>query len=194
MNYFELYEELKARRGNVKSINRIIKDLPIGASALIEERVNKKNVTVIIIKDRFKNFMNAPWEMEFHFKGGIIKKRKTLSAHLMINVKDNFNEKFYPFHFNYFDEGSLKLLYNLTKQRELYIVISNENNEIISRGYDNRLGPFLKKYIKYSIGAGYEWSKEDYKRALIDTIESFNDITDLWDNLGEEVYMDTIKG
>ncbi|MDU4890534.1 MAG: hypothetical protein E6344_10045 [Clostridium sp.] len=177
----------------MKSINRIIKDLPLGASALVEERINHKNITFIIIKDRFKNFMDAPWTMEFHIKGGIIKKRNTLSAHLMVQVKDNFNEKFYPFHFNYFDSNSLKLLYNLIKQREVCIVVSDGNNEYISRSFSNNLGPFLKKYIRISIGCGHRWSENEYKRTLMETIETFQDITELWDSLGEEVYMEVIK-
>lgn len=177
----------------MKSVNRIIKDLPLGASALVEDRVNNKNITFIIIKDRFKNLMDAPWEMEFHFKGGIIKKRNTLSVHLMLQVKDNFNSKFYPFHFNYFDENSLKLLHNLTKQKEIYIIVSDGNNEYISRTFNNKLGLFLKKYIKASIGYGHRWSEAEYKKALIEIIDSFQDITELWHKLGEEVYMETVK-
>lgn len=177
----------------MNSITKIIKDLPLGASALVEERINHKNITFIIIKDKFKNFMDSPWLMEFHFKGGIIKKRDTLSAHLMIQVKDNFNDKYYPFHFNYFDESSLKLLHNLIKQREIRIVVSDGNNEYISRAFNNNLGPFLKRYIKVSIRCGHRWSQEEYKKALMETIESFQDIIELWDKLGEEVHMEALK-
>lgn len=177
----------------MKFINKIIEDLPLGASALIEERINHKDVTFIIIKDKFKSLMDAPWLMELHFKGGIIKKRKTLSAHLMIQVKDNFNERFYPFHFNYFDENSLKLLYNLIKQREIYIIISDSNNNYISKSLNNRLGIFFKKYIKSAIDFGYRWSEREYKKSLIEIIESFHDITELWDDLGEEISSEKVK-
>lgn len=177
----------------MKSINRIIEDLPLGASALVEERINNKNITFIIIKDRFKNFMEAPWDMEFNFKGGVIKKRKTLSVHLILQVKDSFNHKLYPFHFNYFDENSLKLLHNLTKQKEVFVVVSNGSNECITRTFNNGLGPFLKNYIKASIGFGYRWSNAEYKKAIVETIESFQDITELWDKLGEIVHMEAVK-
>lgn len=173
----------------MKFINKIIKDLPIGASALVEERINHKDITLIVIKDRFKNLIDAPWVMELHFKGGVIRKRKTLVAHLLINIKDNLNEKFYPFHFNYFDENSLKLLYNLTKQKEIYIIISDENNNYISKTFNNKLGVFLKNYINSSINFGYKWSEVEYKKALMETIEAFQDIRQLWNKLGGEIYL-----
>ncbi len=177
----------------MKSISRIIKDLPFGASALVEERINHKNTTIIIIKDKFKGFMNAPWEMEFHFKGGVVRSRKILSAHIIIEVKDNFNDKYYPFHFDYYEESSLKLLYNLTKQREIYIIVSDGSDEYISKSFNNNLGPFLKKYVKDCINYGYRWNNEEYKQSLVAVIESFQDIRDFWDRLGNEVHMEGIR-
>lgn len=177
----------------MRFIDKIIKDLPLGASALVEDRVNHKNVTIIVIKDRFKNFMEAPWEMEVHFKGGLIKSKKILSAHIMLKVIDNFNEKYYPFHFNYFDENSLKLLHNLTKQSEICVIISDGNNEYMSKSFDNNLRPFLRKYMKETIGCGYQWNNEEYRKSLSNIIKSFQDIKDLWNKLGKEVYMDSVK-
>lgn len=177
----------------VKCLNRITKDLPLNASALIEERFNHKNNTIIFIKDSFRKFIYDPIEIEINFKGGIIKNRNTVSAHLIFQVRDNFNEKYYPFHFNYFNENSLKLLYNLTKQKEVYIVFGDEENKYMPIAFHNNIGVFLKKYIKTSIEYGYRWSDNEYKESLIEVIESFKDIRDLWDRLGDEVYMERIE-
>lgn len=177
----------------MESINRIIKDLPLGSSALIEERINHKNITIIVIKDKFKSFINNPWDMDIRFKGGVVKNKNILSAHILIRLKDNFNEKYYPFHFNYFDKNSLKLLHNLTKQNEIYIIISNDEGEYISKSLNNNLKPFLKKYMKRTIQCGNCWNSYEYKNSIIEFIKSFHDIKELWNRMGDEIYMEYMK-
>lgn len=183
----------KVRGVKMESINKIIKDLPLGSSTLIEERINHKNTTIIVIKDKFKGSIDNPWDIDIKFKGGIVKNKNILSAHILIRFKDNFNEKYYPFHFNYFDENSLKLLHNLTKQKEIYIVISDIYGQYIYETLNNNIKPFLKKYMKKTIRCGKFWNNNEYKNSITDFIKSFHDINELWDSMGDEIYMEYVK-
>jgi len=50
----------------VRAVEDVLKDLPLGVSALTERKVENRQVTYIIIKDDFKDFLYLPNSMNFN--------------------------------------------------------------------------------------------------------------------------------
>ncbi len=177
----------------MRAIEDVLKDLPLGVSALAEQLIDSKQVTCIIIKDDFKHFLYLTNAMEFYFKGACIKSNKVISGHLIVKLKDALRERHYPFHFNYYDEKVLSLIVKLSYQKKLYLVISNKYNEYKIVCFKNNLRKFFKKYMINCISCGYKWDDEDYKKSIDKLICSFPDINHIWDKLGGEITMNVIK-
>lgn len=177
----------------MRAIEDVLNDLPTGVSALVEQQIDNKRLTYMIIKDDFKHFLYLTNVMEFHFKSACIKSNKVISGHLIIKLKDDIAEKCYPFHFNYYDEKILSLIINLSHQRKLYLVIGNKYGEYKIVCFRNNLKKFFKKYIMNCISCGYRWTDEEYKGSIDKLISSFPDINYIWDKLGGEITMNIMK-
>jgi len=177
----------------VRPVEDMLKDLPLGVSALTEQKVHNKKLTCIIIKDDFKDFIYLPNSMEFNFKSAYVKSNKVISGHLIIRMKDDIKEKYYPFHFNYYDEKTLSLIINLSHQRKLYLILGNKYNEYKIVCFRNSLKSFFRRYIINCINYGYRWSDEDYKESICNLVSSFPSIDDLWKRLGGQITMSILK-
>jgi len=177
----------------VRAIEDVLKDLPLGVSALTERKVENRQVTYIIIKDDFKDFLYLPNSMNFNFKSAYVKSNKVISGHLIIKMKDDIKEKYYPFHFNYYNEKTLSLIINLSRQSKIYLILGNKYNEYKVVCFRNSLKSFFRRYIINCISYGYRWNDKDYKESIYNLVSSFPSIDDLWDQLGGEITMNILK-
>jgi hypothetical protein len=177
----------------VRAIEDVLKNLPLGVSALAEEKVNNRRLTYIIIKDDFKDFIYLHNDMKFNFKSAYVKSNKVISCHLIIEIKDYIREKHYPFHFNYYNESTLSLIINLSHQRKVYLILANKYNEYKMIYLRNNLKKFFRKYMINCIRHGYQWNDEEYKESIYKLVSSFPNTSDLWDKLGEEITMNILK-
>lgn len=177
----------------MESIDNVIMELPLGVSALVERQVNGRTTTVMIIKDDFREFIYTLNENQFHCKGALIKNNNIISGHMILAIEDEFDRRLYPFHFNYCSRDSLRLILNLSRQKRIYLMLCNKDNEYKYTCFKNTIKPFLRKYLSSCIKNGYQWSEEEYKTSIVKVISSFTDISNMWEKCGEEVYMNIIR-
>ncbi len=177
----------------MKSIEKVIEGLPLGVSALMEKVVKNRHLTLIIIKDDFDENVFSSKSTKLQCKNASVKCNDVISAHMVIKLEANFNIEYYLFHFNYFNSDSLKLAANLSTQDELYIILCNSHNKYKIIYLYNNVKEFFKKYFFSCIKYGYKWSEEEYNNSIIRFVGSFPNLSDLWDEIGEEATMGTIK-
>ncbi len=177
----------------MKSIEKVIKGLPLGVSALMEKVIKNRHLTLIIIKDDFDESVFSSKSTKLQCKSARIKCKGVISAHMVIKLETNFNTEYYLFHFNYYNSDSLKLAVNLGSQNEMYIILCNRYNEYKVVNLYNNVKEFFKKYLFSCINYGYQWSEKEYNDSIINFVGSFPNLSDLWDEMGNDTTLDTIK-
>ncbi|MEG1255477.1 hypothetical protein [Clostridium sp.] len=170
-------------------IEDTIVKLPLGVSALIEKQIKNKHITLVVIKDDFKDFIYELNENQFEFKAAIVKSNNIISGHIILGIEDNLDKKYYPFHFNYYNKDSLALSVNLGRQKKICVILINKNNQYKEIIFQNNLKLFFRKYLRNCITHNYKWNEEEYKGSIVKMVASFPTMKSLWNSMGESVSM-----
>ena len=165
-------------------LEKVIKSLPTGSTALVENFNDKNKKVCLVIKDRFNNFSE---ELLLQCKGAEIKKGNVVLGYIMFRVFDRYKNRYYPFVLNYCNENSLKFILELSRQKRLYIIFCDEDGVYIENTLSNNLRRFMKKYIKNSIKQGYIWTDEEISECIKMMMESYERYEEIWNNIGEKI-------
>lgn len=172
----------------MKSLEEIIINLPSNSSTLIENKIKLSSNTLIVIKDDFRVLKTQVVNPHVAIRGAFLKSGKVLAQYIVVNLREKGFNSYYKFWFDYNDSKCLKLLLNLVKQKYIYIILCDNNNNLVKEiSLENTMKPFFKEYIERCLKTDCKWSKKQYRKMLEELSDKFIDDYYLWRELGEDI-------
>lgn len=176
------------RNGMGTYLQEAILKLPSNSSTLVEHRVKITNYTLMVIKDDFSMLKNESTDPRLSIRGAFIRDSLVLGQYIMINIRTKYFAGFYKFYFDYNNSKSLRLLLNLIKQKNLFIILCDNNNEFFQEIIlDNKMKLFFKEYIEKCLKLDCKWHYKDYNNMLKKIENKYFDDYYLWKQLGQDI-------
>jgi len=173
---------------NVRSLEDLIIDLPANSSTLVEHRIKLSTVTLIVVKDDFRVLKTQIINPRVAIRGAFLKSKAVLAQYIVVNLREKGFNNYYKFWFDYNDEKCLKLLLNLIKQKYIYIILCDNNNNLVKEiTLNNTMKSFFKQYIERCLKSECNWNKKQYAQMLQVLNNKFIDDYYLWRELGEDI-------
>lgn len=173
----------------MRSLEDLIIDLPANSSTLVEHRIKLSTVTLIVVKDDFRVLKTQIINPRVAIRGAFLKSKAVLAQYIVVNLREKGFNNYYKFWFDYNDEKCLKLLLNLIKQKYIYIILcdNNNNNLVKEITLNNTMKSFFKQYIERCLKSECNWNKKQYAQMLQVLNNKFIDDYYLWRELGEDI-------
>ncbi len=172
----------------MRSLEDLIIDLPANSSTLVEHRIKLSTVTLIVVKDDFRVLKTQIINPRVAIRGAFLKCKDVLAQYIVVNLREKGFNNYYKFWFDYNDEKCLKLLLNLIKQKYIYIILCDNNNNLVKEiTLNNTMKYFFKQYIERCLKSECNWNKKQYEQMLQVLNNKFIDDYYLWRELGEDI-------
>lgn len=172
----------------MRSLEDIIIKLPSNSSTLIEHRIKLNSVTLMVIKDDFNMIKAETINPKIAIRGAFIKNNGILAQYIMVSVREKAFSNYYRFYFDYNDKRSLKLLLNLVKQKNIYIVLCHNNCEFIKEvSLENTMKNFFKDYVERCLKMTCKWKSKDLKKIFEKMNDTYSEDQALWRDLGTDI-------
>ncbi|MPM31044.1 hypothetical protein SDC9_77597 [bioreactor metagenome] len=172
----------------MRSLEDLIIDLPANSSTLVEHRIKLSTVTLIVVKDDFRVLKTQIINPRVAIRGAFLKSKDVLAQYIVVNLREKGFNNYYKFWFDYNDEKCLKLLLNLIKQKYIYIILCDNNNNLVKEiTLNNTMKNFFKQYIERCLKSECKWNKKQYAQMLQVLNNKFTDDYYLWRELGEDI-------
>lgn len=178
---------------HIQELADVISDISIGSAAIVQKKINNKELSFIIIRDSMKRMFLSYYDIKLECKCALISCLNVISSHIVIRVSGSDYDDYYPIYFNYFNEECLKIILTLMKQKKIYIILCDENDECIEMVYHNEMKKFFKKYINRVISSGCQWTSEQYESSIQEISRHYRDTEEFWDCLGGSIELDEVK-
>ncbi|MBS5823519.1 MAG: hypothetical protein KID00_06605 [Clostridium argentinense] len=167
---------------------KTIKTLPEDSVSLIEDRKLIKGITLIVIKDCTSVIEEYSEHPTIAFRGAFINNNKVKSLYLLIKIKGTHKDGYYTVWFNYNDAYSLKIMINLVKQKNIFIVLADNDNTIQKTvTLENTLKEFFKEYLDRCSSVKCRWTKRDFEIFIGSVRKKYPNNLILWEKLGCDI-------
>ena len=172
----------------MRSLEDVIIKLPSNSSTLIEHRIKLNSTTLMVIKDDFKMIKTETANPKIAIRGAFIKSSGILAQYIMVSVREKAFSNYYRFCFDYNNEKSLKLLLNLVKQKNIYIVLCNNDCEFVKEILlENTMKNFFKQYVERCLKMTCKWKTKEFKKIFDKLNDTYGDEQSLWRDLGTDI-------
>lgn len=161
-----------------------IKTLPENSVSLVEERKLVKGFTLIIIKDCISAIEDYTEYSTITFRGAFISNKRVKSLYFLIKINGIHKDGYYAVWFNYNDAYSLKVMINLSKQKNLFIVLVDNDNTIQKTvTLKNTFKDFFKEYMNRCSDRKCKWTTRDFEIFINSVKKQYPSNIMLWDKL-----------